>query len=91
METAAFVLGIIALVISICGTSYSWVGSVCGILAIIFGAIGMKNNGPDRGKAKAGLIMGVISLTIGIIVTVACVICIGAGAALFAGAASSSY
>ena len=86
MEIAALVLGIIALVISIFGTAYSWVGSICGILAIILGAVGMKKNTPNAGKAKAGLILGIISLVIGIIVTVACVVCIGAGAA-----ALSSY
>ena len=88
METAAFVLGIIALIISITGTAYSWVGSVCGILAIIFGAIGMKNDSKEKSKAKAGLIMGIISLTLGIIITTACVICIGAGAAAFAASSS---
>ena len=84
MEIAALVLGIIALVISVFGTAYSWVGSVCGILAIILGALGMKKNTPNAGKAKAGLILGIIALALGIIVTVACVICIGAGAAALA-------
>lgn len=81
MEIAALVLGIIALGISVFGTAFSWIGSVCGVLAIIFGALGMKKNSPNRGKAKAGLILGVISLTLGIIVTVACVVCAGAGVA----------
>lgn len=81
METASLVLGIIALVISVVGTTYSWVGSVCGVLAIVLGALGMKKNTKDKGKAKVGMILGIISLTIGIIITVACVICVGAGAA----------
>ena len=88
METAALVLGIISLAISVFGISVEWIGSVCGILAIIFGAIGMKKNTPDQGKAKAGLIMGIISLFLGVILTVACVACIGTGVGI--GAALSS-
>lgn len=67
MSTAALVLGIIAL----CGCfipGIGWAGSVCGVLAIIFGAISHN---------KVGIILGVISLTLGIILTVACVVCAG--------------
>lgn len=81
MEVAALVLGIIALVLSFTG-SFGWVGSICGIIAIILGAVGMKKNSPNKGKAKAGLILGILSLTLGIIITVACVLCVGGTAAL---------
>ena len=92
METAALVLGIISLVISVGGTSYGWIGSVCGLLAIIFGAISMKKDNPNNGKAKAGLILGIVSLTLGIIITVACTLCaIGiTGAAAAAASASGN-
>ena len=56
MQTAALVLGIISLVISIGGgaAGLGWVGSICGILAIVFGAIGMKAGGDQRKTAKTG-------------------------------------
>ena len=80
MAIAALVLGIIGVVLSIFGGAYGWVGSICGIIAIILGAVGMKKDDPNKGKAKAGLILGIISLVIGIIVSVACIACIGVGA-----------
>lgn len=83
METAALVLGIISLLISVLGgtAGLSWIGSVCGILGIIFGALGMKKGNPERGKAKAGLILSIIAFTWGIVVAIACVACVGAGVA----------
>lgn len=71
MAIAALVLGILALVSF--WTGYGGFG--LGILAIIFGALGMKKGGADAGKAKAGLIMGVIACAGGIIILVACVGC----------------
>jgi len=86
MQTAALVLGIISLVIAIGGgaAGLGWIGSICGILAIIFGAIGMKAGGEQRKNAKIGLILGIISLCWGLIVTIACLACLGVGAG-FAG------
>jgi hypothetical protein len=80
MATAALVLGIIAVVLSLFGPG-GWIGSVCGVLAIILGAIAMKNDDGKKKLAKAGLILGIVALTLGIIVTIACIACIGAGAA----------
>lgn len=79
----ALVCGIISLVIALGGgpAGFGWVGSVCGILAIIFGAKGMKGSGDQKKYSKAGLILGIIALCWGIIVTIACVACIGAAAA----------
>ncbi|MCR5435678.1 MAG: hypothetical protein K6E97_01275 [Treponema sp.] len=71
MAIAALVLGILSLVSF--WTGYGGFG--LGILAIIFGALGLKKGGPDAGKAKAGLIMGIIACAGGIIVLVACVGC----------------
>lgn len=76
MGVASLVLGIIACVISVFGLQFSFVGSVCGLLAIIFGAIAKSNN-VDAGKAKAGLILGIISFSWGIAVTACCVACVG--------------
>ncbi len=82
MHTAALVLGIVSLVIAIGGgaAGMGWIGSICGILAIIFGAIGMKEGGQQRKTAKTGLILGIIALCWGLIVTIACLTCIGVGA-----------
>lgn len=87
MQTAALVLGIVSLVIAVGGgaAGMGWIGSLCGILAIIFGAIGMKAGGAQRKTAKTGLILGIISLCWGLIVTVACLACIGTGAGILDG------
>lgn len=79
MATGALVLGIISLAISVLGgpADLGWIGSICGIVAIVLGALSMK--GPQKGYAKAGLICGIIALTWGIVVTIACVACVGAG------------
>lgn len=91
METSALVLGIISLCMSLFGSpaGFAWAGSLCGVLAIIFGAIGMKNNNSLRGRAKAGLVLGVIALTWGIIATIACLTCLGVGAGIGAAALGS--
>jgi len=83
MATASLVMGIIALVISVggCAANMSWVGSVCSILGIVFGVLGL-NDSKKKGQAKAGLIMSIIALTWGIIATVVCIACIGGMAAI---------
>lgn len=79
MGVASLVLGIVALVFSVCASfaGMGWIGSICGILAIIFGAIAKKNP-EQKGKATAGLICGIIAVCWGIVATIACVACIGA-------------
>ena len=79
MGVASLVLGIISLVISIGAgaAGLGWIGSICGILAIIFGAV-EKKNPEQKGAATGGLVCGVIALTWGIIATIACVACLGA-------------
>lgn len=79
MGVASLVLGIISLVISIGAgaAGLGWIGSICGILAIIFGAVAKKNP-EQKGAATGGLVCGVIALTWGIIATIACVACLGA-------------
>ena len=78
MAVAALILGIVALVISLTGPT-GWFGSLCGILAIVFGAIAQKKEPSNKGMAKAGLVMGVLALCMGIILTIACIACAGAG------------
>ncbi len=84
MHTAALVLGIVALVIAVGGgfAGMGWVGSLCAILAIIFGAIGMKSGGEQKKTAKTGMILGIIALCWGLIVTIACIACLGTGAGI---------
>lgn len=80
MATAALVLGIISLVACFI-PGINWAGSICGVLAIIFGALAMKKGPEDqKGRAKAGLVLGVISLALGIVVTIICAVCFGAAA-----------
>lgn len=59
---AALVLGIVALVFCCV-----WFISIpCGILAVIFGILGIKT--PDKGMAIAGLVTGSIGLAISIVI-----------------------
>ena len=72
VEIAALVLGIIGLVGSFIPIVNYSVGFICGLLAIIFGAIGVKKETPNKTKAKIGLILGIITLVIGLITVIAC-------------------
>jgi len=58
--------GILALVFGIIG--FFTLGAT-GILAIIFGAIGLSKD-EERGLAIAGLVLGIVSLVVGIILIV---------------------
>jgi len=61
LATAALVLGILSIV-----TSLAWIIAIpLGILAIIFGAVSIKRT---RGKALAGLITGIVGITMSILV-----------------------
>jgi hypothetical protein len=68
---AALVLGILAIVLS-----WSAVGGILlGVLAIIFGILGIRRAGrgqaTNKGMAISGLVTGIVGLIIGIIVAVA--------------------
>lgn len=84
MGVAALILGIISLLISFGfgAAGIGWIGSICGILAIVLGAIGRKNP-EQKGVATGGLVCGVIALFFGIIATIACVACINATGSAF--------
>lgn len=64
MGTAALVLGIIAVVLSVT----VWGGVILGILAIIFGSVGMgrarRGEATNRGSAMAGLILGIVAIAL---------------------------
>ncbi len=62
--------GIAALVLGIVGVAFGWwiipfLGFVASILAIIFGAVGMRSR--TRGMAIAGLVLGIVTVVLSII------------------------
>lgn len=72
MSTLALVLGIIGLVGGGLGFWMGWlsyIGFVASILAIILGAIALRNaksHGNRDSRAKAGMILGIISVALSI-------------------------
>ena len=64
---AALVLGIVALVFSCCCT---YIGIICGVLAVIFGILEIKKNGEGKGMSIEGTICGGIGAVAGIIMTI---------------------
>lgn len=78
MGVAALVLGIISAVIA-CFFSYvGWIGIICGILGIIFGAVAKKNPETNNGTATAGLVLSIIGTALSLILFLACAACVGA-------------
>lgn len=69
MAVAAMVLGIISLALFWTGT----IGAICGVLAIIFAIVAKNKIKADAdlahtgGKAKGGLIMGIIGMILSIV------------------------
>ncbi len=80
MAVASLVLGIISLLISVFFSAYGWVGSLLGILGIIFGALGRKN-AEKKGLATAGLTLSIIAVVLGLLLYIACVACVSGLAA----------
>jgi hypothetical protein len=62
-----------ALILGICGVVLFWtvwLGIILGVLAIIFGGIGLsraKNGAPNKGMATAGLVLGIVSVVLGVV------------------------
>lgn len=69
LAIASLVLGIISLFVCL-----TWVAAICGVLAIIFGAVARNKvrdgTGAGEGMAKAGLIMGCIGLALDVLFTI---------------------
>ncbi|MDY5932286.1 MAG: hypothetical protein SPJ34_09710 [Candidatus Ornithospirochaeta sp.] len=82
MAIASLVLGIISLCMSILSLgSLGFIGCICAVLGIIFGALG-KNDEKNGGMAKAGLICSIIALCFGLLLLVLCAGAVGCMATL---------
>ena len=62
---ASMVCGICAVVLGCCISS--WLGLILGIVAIVLGALVIKNNEAGRGFAIAGLVCGIVGAAFGIL------------------------
>ncbi len=72
-------LSIAAMILGICSIVFSWAfGFIAGVLAIIFGAIGLKRN-VGKGMAVTGLVTGIVGVLVSIIIGIALVITAYAG------------
>jgi membrane-bound ClpP family serine protease len=73
MGTAALILGILALVLVVL-ILFAPIGAFLGLLAVIFGIVGMVRAGrgeaDNRGQAVAGLVTGAVALVIGLILAI---------------------
>ena len=78
MGIASLVLGIFSLVSACFFGPFAFIGSISGILAVIFGAVGKKNSKPC---STAGLVCGIIGIVWGLVATIACAAWVGAAAA----------
>lgn len=65
LAVASLVLGIISIVFAIFCCCIPYIGVLCGILAIIFGIVGIKSSG--KTMAIVGLCLGIATLLLGII------------------------
>jgi hypothetical protein len=79
LGVAAFVCGIVGLVLGLIPLVGLFFSIPLGILGIVFGAVGIwrvtKKEADNRGMAIAGLVTGILAIVIGIVITAA----IGAG------------
>lgn len=78
--TASLVLGIISLVFIFFGT-YAFIGMILAVIGLVLG-IQAKKESPDDGKAKAGVILSIIGLSLCALSFIACIACVGALAGL---------
>lgn len=60
----SLILGIIAVV---CNCGLYGIALPCGIISIVLGAIAMKRNYAGRGMAVAGLVLGIIAISLGVL------------------------
>ena len=73
MAVAALVLGIFSIILSFF-SFIGWLGIILGILSVVLGAIARKNG--QGSLATAGLVVGIIGLSMSTIFYLACVACV---------------
>ena len=83
MGVASLVLGILAIVITLFSSGlFGFLGAILGLVGLILGVVARKKAEPDkRGLATAGFVCSIIGLVLGILLYIACVACLSAGAA----------
>jgi hypothetical protein len=73
---AAMVLGIVGIILGFIGLGF--IGIICGIVAVILGVVSKnaidESNGQliGRGMATAGLVLGIITVALDILLFIAC-------------------
>jgi len=84
---AAMVLGIVSIV-SVFIPGFNLIGLICGVVAIILGVVGKntveRSNGEltGTGMATAGIVLGIITVGLDILLLIACGAIIGSMSAL---------
>jgi thiol:disulfide interchange protein len=67
LATAAMVVGIVAVCLSLVLFCFPVIGGLIGVVALILGAVAISQGGPaSAGRARAGLIMGIIAVVVSI-------------------------
>jgi hypothetical protein len=68
LAVAALVLGIVGAVFGLIPLTPFFIAGVCGVLAVVFGIVGMRKakGAPHKGMALAGFILGVLVIGLGV-------------------------
>lgn len=69
MAVASLVLGLVGSMFGLVPLTW-WIAAVCGVLALIFGVVGIRNAGkgaPYRGMAIAGTVLAVVALSLAVV------------------------
>ena len=75
MAIASLVLGILALILTIASSGlFGWLSAVLAIIGIVLGIKGKSTE--QRGIATAGIVCSIIALALGLIIWIACVVCV---------------
>lgn len=67
LATASLVVGIVAVCLAVILGCFPFLGGICGVVALILGAVAMSQGGPtSAGRGRAGLILGIIAIVVSI-------------------------
>ena len=82
MGVGSLVLGIVSIVVGLfSGGGLGWLGAIAGIIGIILGVNGKKNE-EQKNIASAGMICSIIGTVLCLLMYAACIACVGGAAAL---------